>query len=168
MKVLETNRLVLRRLSPDDAAFILRLMNEPSWRANIGDRNIRTLEDARRYIETGPVQMYERLGFGLFLVERKEGGLPIGLCGFLKRDTLDHVDIGFALLQEYWGQGYAFESASAAMSWGRDTLGLTQIVAITARHNRASAGLLEKLGFRLEGLVRIGPDAEELNLYAAT
>jgi RimJ/RimL family protein N-acetyltransferase len=153
-------------MSPDDAEFILRLLNEPSWLRFIGDRGVRTLQDARDYILTGPVEMYARLGFGLYLVELKEGGSPIGICGLIKRDFLDDVDIGFAFLPEYWGQGYAYESASAVMAYGQRVLGLKRIVAITASDNHSSARLLEKLGLRFEGLVRYPDDGLNIRLFA--
>jgi RimJ/RimL family protein N-acetyltransferase len=165
--VCETERLTLRRLGTDDAAFILQLVNEPAWLRYIGDKGVRTLEDARTYIENGPVEMYGRLGFGLYLVELKEGGDPIGICGLIKRESLEDVDIGFAFLSKFWGQGYAFESASAAMSYGTHALGLTRIVAITSQDNHVSAKLLEKLGFRFERPVRLAADAAEVKLYAA-
>src|SRR5690349_18580516 len=103
LNVLETDRLVLRQLSTDDDAFILELLNDPGWLRFIGDRGVRTLEDARRYILSGPVDMYERLGFGLYAVELKAGGSPIGMCGLLKRATLPEVDLGFAFLPRYAG-----------------------------------------------------------------
>jgi RimJ/RimL family protein N-acetyltransferase len=168
MTVLETDRLVLRHLAVDDAPFVLRLVNEPSWLENIGDRGVRTLEDAEQYIRTGPLEMYARLGFGLFLVELEDGGIPIGLCGFLERSHLPQVDIGFAFVPEHWGKGYAFEAASAAMSWGRSTCGFTRILAITAPHNHASSRLLKKLGFDLEGRTSLPPDTEALDLYASS
>ncbi|HKS29828.1 MAG TPA: GNAT family N-acetyltransferase [Pyrinomonadaceae bacterium] len=165
MKVLETDRLILRRLSAEDAGFILRLLNEPSWLRFIGNKGVRTLEDARNYILKGPVEMYDRLGFGLYLVELKEAGLPIGICGLIKRDSLKDVDIGFAFLPEFWGQGYAYESAAAVIEYGRNALGLERIVAITSVDNDSSIKLLEKLGLRFEGLVKLSDDAEEVNLF---
>jgi ribosomal-protein-alanine N-acetyltransferase len=164
--VLETERLALRHFHRDDAAFILRLLNEPAWLEHIGDRGVRTLEDAESYIQKGPVEMYGRLGFGLFLVELKEGAVPIGLCGLIKRDTLEHVDIGFAFLSEHWGKGYAFESASSVMSWARDALKLSTILAITSQGNSASGRLLEKLGFHFKGLAHLG--GEDIKLYETT
>jgi RimJ/RimL family protein N-acetyltransferase len=163
--VLETPRLALRRLSADDAPFIRRLLNEPSFLKYIGDRGVRTVEDARRYIETGPIAMYARVGFGLFLVELKATGAPIGICGLLKRDTLDDVDVGFAFLPEYWRQGYGFESAAATIEYGRTAHKLSRIVAITSLQNPPSVALLEKLGFRFEGTVRMAADGEELRLF---
>lgn len=112
----------------------------------------------------GPVRMYEQLGFCLYLVERKEGRAPIGICGLVKRDSLEDVDIGFAFRPKYWSKGYAYEAASAVMSYGKDTLGLTRIVAITTQENQASTNLLEKLGFRFERLIQMTNDSEELKL----
>ena len=118
MRVLETERLALRRLTLDDAEFIFRLVNEPSWLRFIGDKNVRNLDDARNYLRTGPLDMYERFGFGMFLVERKHDGVAVGACGLLKRDTLPDPDIGYAFLPEYWGKGYALEAASAVLEYG--------------------------------------------------
>ncbi len=167
LKVLETERLILRRLSTDDAAFILELLNDPAWLRFIGDKGVRTLEDARSYILNGPVEMYARLGFGLFMTELKDGAVPIGICGLLKRDSLPDVDIGFALLPRFWAQGYAREAASATMAYGRDVLGLKRIVAITTLDNHSSARVLEKIGMRCERTVRLSSDSEELRLFAS-
>jgi RimJ/RimL family protein N-acetyltransferase len=166
LNILETDRLILRSLSTDDAEFILGLVNEPSWLHFIGDRGVRTIEDARGYILKGPVEMYARLGFGIYLVELKEGGTPIGTCGLIKRDYLEDVDIGFAFLPNYWAKGYAYESASAVMAYGKDVLGLKRIVAITTSDNHSSARLLEKLGLRFERMMRLPGDDQELRLFA--
>jgi len=165
MLVLETSRLTLRRMSAGDAAFICRLLNEPSFLQYIGDRGVRTIEDARRYIETGPMAMYARVGFGLFIVELKATGAPIGICGLLKRDTLDDVDVGFAFVPEYWRQGYAYESAAATLEYGRTAHKLSRIVAITSLDNPPSIGLLEKLGFRFERTIRMGDRGEDVRLF---
>ena len=167
MIVAETARLRLRWLDDADAPFILRLVNERSWIRYIGDRNVRSVEDAQRYLRNGPVAMYERLGFGLNLVESKATGEPLGICGLIKRDALEDVDLGFAFLPGAWGQGYALESAAAVMDHGRRELGLATIVAIVSPDNERSCRLLGKLGFRLERRVRLKPDDEELELYAA-
>ena len=167
VKVLETERLALRWLKTDDAAFIRQVVNEPSWLRYIGDKGVRTLEDARNYIEKGPVEMYGRLGFGLYLVELKETGDPIGICGLVKRESLDDVDLGFAFLPRFWAQGYAFESASAVMTHGTRALGLSRIVAVTSQDNHVSAKLLEKLGFHFERMARLAADTAEVRLYAA-
>lgn len=161
MKILETDRLTLRRISVDDAEFILKLLNDPAFLRFIGDKQVRTLDDARNYVLSGPMASYERFGFGLFLVELKESSMPIGICGLLKRDTLEDVDIGFAFLPDFCGQGYGFESAGATMVYGRDVLGLKRIVAITSPDNEASIALLEKLGLKFERLTRKGESGGE-------
>ena len=165
MIVCETRRLRLRYLTPQDAAFILELLNEPDFIRNIGDRGVRTLEDARRYIQSGPVTGYAKAGFGLYLVELKESGTPIGVCGLLKRDYLEDVDVGFALREGFRRQGYAFEAAEAVMSHGREVLGLGRIVAITSPGNDASIRLLRRLGLRFERRLS-APDVErETSLF---
>jgi len=163
--VLDTERLTLRRLTEDDAPFILRLVNEPSFLRYIGDKGVRTLGAARHYIRTGPIDSYERFGFGLLLVVRKEDGAPIGMCGLLKRDALEDVDIGFAYLPEFWLKGYAIEAATAVMDYGRRTLRLDRIVAITRADNAGSIRVLERLGLAFGRMVRLGPDEPEIRLY---
>jgi [ribosomal protein S5]-alanine N-acetyltransferase len=130
--VLETERLKVRWLEVSDQQFIFTLLNEPGWLKFIGDKGIRSLEDAKNYILTGPRKMYERLGFGLFLVELKESHLPVGLCGLIKRDGLEDVDIGYAFLEEHQSRGYAFESAKGTLEYAHK-LGLDRIVAITTK-----------------------------------
>jgi len=166
MTVLETDRLVLRRLSAEDAEFILELLNQPSFLRYIGDKGVRTTEDAVRYIQTGPVASYERFGFGLYLVEMKETKVPIGMCGLLKRDTLPDADVGFAFLPDYWSQGYAFEAASSVMTYGREVLGLRRIVAITSLDNDPSIRLLKKIGMKFEGLITPSEELGEVRLFA--
>ncbi len=167
MEVAQTERLLLRWLNAGDSTFILELLNEPSWLRYIGDKDVKTIQDAERYIESGPVEMYRRLGFGLYLVELDENGAPIGICGLIKREALLDVDLGFAFLPRFWSNGYAFESASAVMSYARRALGLSRIVAILSPDNHRSAKLLEKLGFRFDSTVRLKPGGDELKLYAA-
>jgi RimJ/RimL family protein N-acetyltransferase len=166
MVVLETDRLVVRRLTVDDSAFILRLLNEPSFLEHIGDRGVRNLADAKQYILSGPIASYERFGFGLFLVELKESRTPIGICGLLKRDALDDVDLGFAFVPESWSKGYAFESASAMLAHAHDTHHLTRIVAITSQGNVASINLLVKLGFYFDRMVLMPGEKQEVKLFA--
>lgn len=165
MLVLETARLNLRHLTDADAPFILELLNDAAFLQFIGDRGVRTLEDARRYIEQGPQQMYAAHGIGLWLTELKTDRTPIGLCGLLKRPTLPDVDIGFAFLPAFRGQGYAYEAAAATLAYGHQQLGLPRLVAITHPENHASAALLEKLGLRLEGLIRLTADSAEVRLF---
>ena len=166
MPVAVTQRLILRRLDIDDAAFMLRLVNEPSWLRHIGDKGVRSIGDAERYILNGPVKMYADMGFGLYLVALKEQQQPIGICGLIKRQALEDVDLGFALAAEYCGNGYAYEAAVATLAHGRTDFGLRRIVAITAADNAASIGLLEKLGFEWQRKIRLAPDSAELELYA--
>lgn len=167
MFILETDRLRLRRLSVDDAEFILRLLNEPSFIQNIGDRGVRTIEDARAYVLKGPVASYEKFGFGLLLVAEKETGVPVGICGLLKRDVFEDVDIGYALLSEFWSRGYALESASAVMSYAREKLGAKRVLAVVNSDNQSSIRLLEKIGFHYEKMVRLSDDAPEIKLFSA-
>jgi RimJ/RimL family protein N-acetyltransferase len=164
--VIETDRLVVRRLTVEDAPFILRLLNEPSFLQHIGDRGVRNLADAKQYILSGPVASYEAHGFGLFLVELKESRHPIGICGLLKRDALYDVDLGFAFVPESWSKGYAFESASATLAYARDTHHLKRIVAITSPENVASINLLVKLGFFFDRMVLMPGDKAEVKLFA--
>jgi RimJ/RimL family protein N-acetyltransferase len=168
MIVLETERLVLRRLSADDAEFILQLLNQPSFLQYIGDKGVRNNDDAINYIQTGPVASYERFGFGLYLVELKDTAVPIGICGLLKRDTLPDVDVGFAFLPDYWSRGYAFEAAAAVMNYGKEVLGLRRIVAITSLDNDSSIRLLEKIGLKFEGLIQLAEDQPEVRLFGTS
>ncbi len=164
--VLETARLRLRQLTAGDAEFIVELLNDPSFVRNIGDRGVRTLGDAMRYIRDGPVENYARLGFGLWRVELRDSSVPVGICGLLKREALDDVDLGFAFLPRFWFSGYAFESAAGVMRHARHVLGLTRIVAVTNPDNVGSIRLLEKLGMRFERLVRLSEHGTELKLFA--
>ena len=144
---------------------MVRLLNEPSFIRCIGDRGVRTAADARTYILEGPVASYGRHGFGLYLVELKAGGVPIGICGLLKREFLEDVDIGFALLPEFWSKGYAFEAASAVLAHAR-AQGFTRVLAITSQDNVPSIGLLAKLGFRFERLAKLYEGEPPLKVFA--
>ena len=162
---LNTIRLVLREFVTDDAPFIVNLLNQPSFIRFIGDKGVRTLDDARKYLNNGPIENYERLGFGLYMVELKDSKTPIGMCGLLKRDSLPDVDLGFAFLPDYWGKGFAFEAASAVMSHARKVLELQSVLAITDPDNEASIKLLEKLGFHFDRVIRLSADAFEVKLF---
>lgn len=166
MKLIETERLILRKLTANDAEFILDLLNQPSFIHYIGDRGVRTLEDASRYILTGAVTSYERFGFGLYLTLLKGGQVPIGICGLVKRDTLKDADIGFAFLPQFWSKGYAFESASAVLAYARNMLGLKRILGITTPDNQGSIHVLEKIGLKFEQMVKLSEDDVELKLFA--
>jgi RimJ/RimL family protein N-acetyltransferase len=165
MKVLETERLIIRHLTPEDGEFILELLNESSFIRNIADRGVRTVEDAQAYIQNGPAESYAKNGFGLFAVELKQTGLPIGMCGLIRRDVLPDVDIGYALLERYWNKGYAQEAAAAVLNYGYKTIGLKRIVAITALDNDASANVLEKIGLQFDSIVDLPGHGGESKLF---
>jgi [ribosomal protein S5]-alanine N-acetyltransferase len=164
--ILTSERLALAELTPADAPFILELVNEPDFIANIRDAGVRTQADAVRYIEDGPRASYAQHGFGLWRVDERETGQPIGICGLLKRDWLDDPDIGYAILERFRGRGYAVEAARAVLDWARRETGLTRIVAITAPGNAASGAVLKRLGFGFAGPV-VPPGADgPSNFYA--
>ena len=165
LTILETQRLVLRRLTTEDAPFIFQLLNEPSFIRFIGDKGVRNLEDARNYILNGPVLSYERNGFGLYLVELRETETSIGICGLIKRDSLPDVDVGFAFLPRFWKKGYAVESAGAVLNFAREVLKLDRIVAITDIENEASGKVLEKLGMKLDKLIKLSDNSETVKLF---
>ncbi len=156
--VTETERLILRHFTFNDVAFIIELLNDPAFIENIGDKGVRNPEDARKYLVDGPMGSYQEHGHGLNLVVLKQSGERMGMCGLVKRPQLEHPDIGFAFLPQYWHQGYAFESAAAAMGHGRVELGLETIVAIVSPENRASIKLLAKLGLREEKELEMSRD----------
>lgn len=166
MKILETERLLLREITETDAEFILELLNEPGWIQNIGDRGVRTLEDARLYIAGKLAASYARNGFGLYLVELKETGASAGMCGLVKRDSLEDVDIGFAFLERFWSRGYAFESAAAIMDYAHNVIGLKRIVAIVSPDNPGSIKVLEKIGLHFERMIKMPGDDEEIKFFA--
>ena len=166
MTVLETERLILRHFKTDDAPFILALLNEPSFLYYIGDKKVRTLEDARQYILNGPVVTYERHGFGLYQVELKDTHTPVGMSGLLKRAELPQPDIGFAFLPDFWNKGFAFEAAGAVLTDARERLKLNRILAIVNPDNEASIKLLEKLGLKYERNVKLASDRDEVKLFA--
>ncbi|WP_306350909.1 GNAT family N-acetyltransferase [Flavobacterium sp. '19STA2R22 D10 B1'] len=165
MAQLETDRLQLRYLTLDDSTFIYTLLNTPEWIKYIGDRDIKSLDDARNYITNGPFESYEKNGFGPFVVQLKESNIPIGLCGLYKRDGLDDVDIGFAFLSEYSGKGYAYEAASTTLEYAKTTLNMNSIAAITVEYNISSINLIKKIGLTFEKIIRIPNDPEDLMLF---
>ncbi|MEP6633965.1 MAG: GNAT family N-acetyltransferase [Luteimonas sp.] len=165
MNVLSTSRLDLRRLTSADAPFIFGLVNEPSWLRHIGDKGVRDLDGARRYIADGPMKMYAERGFGLYLVVRKEDGAPLGLCGLIKRDALEDVDIGFAFSPAYWGRGYAREAAQATLEHAHDAFGLSRLAAIVSPDNVDSIKLLEAIGFGFEDRLRMPGEKRDVFLY---
>jgi len=165
---IETARLSLRRFELDDAPFVVELLNQPSFIQNIGDRGVRNVDDARRYLRDGPMAMYEQHGFGLWRASRRSDGVFVGMCGLLKRDILPDVDVGYAFLPEHWGQGFAFEAANATVEHGARKFGLTRIIGVVSDHNAASIRVLEKLGMRFERMYPMHPGEPEVRLYGRT
>lgn len=153
--MIDTPRLRLRRVTPQDDAFVLELLNEPAYKRNIGDRGLRTLDDARRYIGERFVASYETHGFGLYAVEPRGGGAPLGISGLVKRESLSDVDIGYAFLQRHWGCGYAVEAAQAVLRHAQHDIGLKRLVAITAPDNEGSMAVLRKIGLRYEKILQL-------------
>ena len=162
---LDTARLKLREFVVDDAAFVLRLLNEPSFIEFIGNRGVRTLQDAERYLREGPMSSYRQFGHGLLRVSLKDGDIPIGMCGLVKRDTLPHPDIGFALLPHFWGQGFVTEAARAAIQHGREVLGIPIVLGITIPGNVRSIAVLQKLGLSFLEEKSLGDRPELLKIY---
>ena len=170
MKITETARLLVRTAMPEDAAFYHALVNDPAFIEHIGDKGIRSEEEARTALLTGPIAMQEERGHSLYVVELKghavaDAHVPIGMCGLIKRDTLDHIDIGYAYLPDWRGQGYAYEAAQAVLAHA-PTLGIERLLAITSPGNVASIGLLRKLGMRFERFAQLAPDGPGSNVYS--
>jgi RimJ/RimL family protein N-acetyltransferase len=165
---LETPRLSLRRLEFADAPFLVTLLNQPSFIANIGDRGVRNVEDAHGYLREGPMAMYERHGFGLWLLSRRSDGAPVGMCGLLRRETLPDVDVGYALMPEFWGRGYAFEAVDATLRHGAKAFGLTRVIGVVSEGNTASIRVLEKAGMRFEGMISMHAGQPDVRLYGRT
>lgn len=166
MHILDTERLRLREMTLEDAPFILELLNEPAFIQNIADKGVRTLEDARGYLEKGPMASYAKHGFGLFAVDLKASGEPIGICGLVKRDGLDDVDVGYAFLERHWSRGYAVEAAAATVEYGLEKVGLKRVVAITAPDNQGSIRVLERIGLRFEGMIELAQFGGKNRLFA--
>jgi RimJ/RimL family protein N-acetyltransferase len=164
---LTTARLRIRPLQFEDAPFIVALLNDPAFIRNIGDRDVRTEQDARSYLAAAPLASYTRHGFGLCAVELAASGTAIGICGLLQREELAAPDIGFAFLPEYRAQGYALEAAAAVLADAHARLSLESVLAIVNPDNAASIRLLEKLGFVFERMMRLGTESRELRLYAS-
>lgn len=165
MKILKTTRLVLRYYELDDAPFILELLNTDSWKKFIGDKKVHTIGDAKMYIQNGLRESYQKNGYGLYMVSLQEG-TPIGMCGLVRRDYLDHADIGFALLPQYEGQGYGFEAAEATIEYARKKLKMTTILGITIPKNKRSISLLERIGLQEVGKTKHPGSEEELLLFS--
>jgi RimJ/RimL family protein N-acetyltransferase len=167
VEVLRTERLILRHLSEEDAPFILELLNSQGFIDNIGDRGVRDLDGARRYVTEGPGASYQKYGYGLWLAVLKKTGEPIGICGLVKRDGLEDADVGYALLERYWGHGYAQEGAAATLAHAREVIGLGRVVAITDPSNAGSIAVLKKIGMKAAGLIKV-PGYDEDSAFFTT
>lgn len=166
MFLLKSNRLLLREINLKDADFIYRLMNDPAWLQNIGDRNIHSVKDAEAYIESKIFTSYQENGFGFYVIELLDSKKAVGSAGLVNREGLDHIDIGYALLPDYRGFGYAFEATKLIYEYGTTTLGLDKIVAIVNPENQKSIHLLEKLGLEFERMVVLPDTEEQISLYS--
>jgi len=167
MIVAETKRLRIKKFTKSDAAFFLELANSPNWIKYIGDRNLKTVQDAEEYLKNGAIKSYNTFGFGFYKLELKsKTNKPIGTCGLVKREELDDVDVGFAMLPEYEGMGFGFESSIEILNIAKRQFNLKRIVAITLPTNKSSIRLLEKLGLSFEKKVKPFEDDVELLLFA--
>ena len=166
LKTFQTERLNLRPMTEADAHFILELLNDPAFIRYIGDRKVRSIDGAKAYITNGPVASYAKNGFGLYLVESKQSGESMGMCGLIQRNTLKDVDIGYAFLPKFWSRGYAFEAALEMKRYAQDELRLKRLVAVVDPENLPSIHLVEKLGMSFERMVRLSADDIELKLFA--
>jgi len=164
--IAETKRLIISKFTIEDAPFFLELVNTPHWLKYIGDRNIKTVLQAEQRISSGHIKSYETHGFGFYKLNLKRNNKPIGTCGLIKRDSLEHVDVGFAFLPDYEGKGYGFESSKAILKMAKEEFKLERLLAITLPTNEPSIKLLEKLGLSFQKMVKPFDDDEELMLYA--
>ncbi|WP_444997061.1 GNAT family N-acetyltransferase [Aliikangiella sp. IMCC44359] len=155
MELFATDRLCLRELTIEDAPFILKLVNEPSWIENIGDKNVHDIEGAKSYLLQGPIKSYQENGFGLYLIELKKGHTPIGLCGLVKRKEFDSPDIGYALIPEFWGLGLASEAAKATLNYAKQKLNIERVLGLTSLGNAGSIKVLERIGLKYEKTVEL-------------
>jgi RimJ/RimL family protein N-acetyltransferase len=165
-QLLETDRLRLREFTIDDADLMLEILNEPGFIRYVADRNVRTTREAAAYLAEKILPSYANFGFGFYVVELKENGTPVGMCGLVKRDTLEDPDVGFSIFERFWGKGYASEAAAAVVAYAREKLGLSRIVGITAPDNLRSAAVLEKLGLRFEKMIQLPGYGEQTRLFA--
>lgn len=163
---LQTPGLVLRRVTLDDADLMLAVWTDPAFVSNVGDRGIRSIDDAKQAMQEGAFKLYANYGYGPYAMVSKAGGERIGICGLFKRDNLDHPDIGFAVLPEFRGKGFAAEAAFAVLAHARDDLELEELTAIVSPGNAPSIGLVEKLGLAFAGMITMPGDDEEICLYS--
>lgn len=164
--IIETERLILRKFTLNDSAFMLELLNTPAWLRFIGDRGIRTIEETDQYLLDGNIRSYQEYGFGFYVVVVKETNEPIGICGIKKREELDDVDIGFGFFPQFIGKGYGYEAASATLDYALNILKIKRIVAIVNPENSPSIGLIKKIGLVFEKMIQLSPKDIELMLFS--
>ena len=164
--VIETERVILRKFTIDDAAFMLEMLNTPTWLRFIGDRNVKTLEEAENYLLNGNIRSYQEYGFGFYVVVIKETQESIGICGIVKREGLEDMDIGFAFFQQFMGKGYGYEAGSATLNYALNDLKIKKIVAIVDPENVVSIALLKKIGLQFKKMIQLSPKGIELMLFA--
>ncbi|MET1254467.1 GNAT family N-acetyltransferase [Aliikangiella maris] len=162
MALFKTARLIVREFNLEDAPFVFKLVNEPSWIENIGDKNIHNIDDAKNYLLNGPMKSYRENGFGLYLIELKTTGMPIGMCGLVKREGLDCPDVGYALMPEFWGLGLASEAAKATLDFAKEALSIERVLGVTSVENVGSIRVLEKIGLRFDQIIQL-PGSEQLS-----
>lgn len=164
--VIQTERLILRKFTLDDAAFMLELLNTPAWLRFIGDRNVKTIEQAEQYLLDGNIRSYQEYGFGFYVVVVKETNESIGICGIKKREGLDDIDIGFGFLPQFIGKGYGYEAASATLDYSLNFLKIKRIVAIVDPENGVSISLIKKIGLQFEKMIQLSPKDISLMLFS--
>lgn len=163
---LETERLYLRRVTLDGADLLLAVWNDPAFIRNVGDRGVRTIEEAQEAMKGGALKLYADHGYGPYAMVLKSDGSRIGICGLFKRDNLDYPDIGFGVLPEFCGKGYAGEASFAVMAHARDDLGIEELTAIVSPDNAPSIGLIEKLGLAFVRMITMPGEDKEICLYS--
>ena len=162
---LKSERLILSEFTKNDASFFYQLVNEPAWKQYIGDKNVHTILDAEKYLENNIIPSYKKFGFGFYVVTLKEDNTSIGMCGLIKRDWMDYVEIGFAFLAQYRGKGYAIESSIATKKYAKEKLAISQIAAITDVDNEKSGNLLNRLGLEFDRLISYPGENKKCKLY---
>lgn len=166
--ICQTSRLIISKFTVDDAPFFLELVNTPNWIQYIGDRNLKTVEQAENYLKNGSIKSYREFGYGFYKLQLKDSQTPIGTCGLVKRDYLEYVDIGFAMLPDYEKKGFGYEASIAVLELAKTNFNLDKVSAITTPTNTNSIKLLEKLGLSFEKRIKPFEDDEELLLFAKT
>lgn len=162
----QTNRLIIRPTDETDAPFLVTLMNSPGWLQYIGDRQVYSKEGAVEYIRNRITPQFERLSYGSYTVLRKSDETKIGTCGLYDRDGINGIDIGYALLPDFQGNGYAFEAVDQLKILAFNQFGLTKIHAITNKENLSSQRLLKKIGLHFDSFVTLPHQAEEVMLFS--